>query len=111
VALVRVFLKDPGLVILDEASARLDPATERRIERAIDLLLRDRTAIIIAHRLATVLRADTILILESGRVAELGPCAQLQRSPDSRFAALLRLGLETLDDGPAVPADQPQEAR
>jgi ABC-type multidrug transport system fused ATPase/permease subunit len=111
VALVRVFLKDPGLVILDEASARLDPATERRIERAIDLLLRDRTAIIIAHRLATVLRADTILILENGRVAELGPRAQLQRSPDSRFAALLRLGLETLDDGPAVPADQPQEVR
>ena len=53
-AFVRVFLKDPGLIILDEASSRLDPATERRLEQAIDRLLAGRTAIIIAHRLATV---------------------------------------------------------
>ena len=104
VALVRVFLKNPGLVILDEASARLDPATEHRIERAIDVLLHDRSAIIIAHRLATVLRADTILILENGRVAELGPRHELQHAPGSRFAALLRAGLETLDE--VLDADQ-----
>ena len=65
-ALTRVFLRDPGLVILDEASSRLDPATEQRMERAIDRLLQDRTAIIIAHRLGTVHRADEILILEDG---------------------------------------------
>ena len=53
-AFTRVFLRDPGLVILDEASSRLDPATERLIERAIDRLLAERTGIIIAHRLATV---------------------------------------------------------
>ncbi len=62
-AFARVFLRNPGLVILDEASSRLDPATERRIEHAIDKLLgdRSRTALIIAHRLSTVHRADEIL--------------------------------------------------
>ena len=67
-AFARVFLRDPGLVILDEASSRLDPATEQLIERAIDRLLRGRTAIIIAHRLGTVQRADEIMILEDGRM-------------------------------------------
>ena len=60
----RVFLRDPGLVILDEASSRLDPATEQRIERAVDRLLEGRTAILIAHRLATLERADEVLVLE-----------------------------------------------
>src|SRR5207302_1435088 len=61
-ACARVFLRDPGLVILDEASSRLDPATEMRVEQAIARLLRGRTAIVIAHRLATVARADEILV-------------------------------------------------
>jgi ABC-type multidrug transport system fused ATPase/permease subunit len=91
-AFTRVFLKDPGLVILDEASSRLDPATERLIERAVGTLLRDRTGIIIAHHLATVARADMILILEDGEVAEIGPRIALAHDPDSRFAALLRTG-------------------
>ena len=93
VALARVFLKDPGLVVLDEASSRLDPATERLLERAIDRLLDGRTAIVIAHRLATVERADLILVLEDGRVAELGRRAELARDPGSRFAHLLRAGM------------------
>ncbi len=93
-AFTRVFLKDPGLVILDEASSRLDPATERLLERAVDGLLRGRTGIIIAHRLATVGRADTILILEHGSVAEYGPRAELAADPESRFAHLLRTGVE-----------------
>ncbi|MGD9405774.1 MAG: ABC transporter ATP-binding protein, partial [Anaerolineae bacterium] len=67
-AFARVFLQDPGLVILDEASSRLDPATEALLERAVDRLLQGRTAILIAHRLGTVQRADEILILEAGRV-------------------------------------------
>ena len=53
----RIFLREPGLVILDEASSRLDPATETLIERAVDRLMADRTGVIIAHRLATVERA------------------------------------------------------
>ena len=93
-AFVRVFLKDPGLVILDEASARLDAATERRIERAIDRLLAGRTAVVIAHRLATIQRADEILLLGSGRVLERGARAALAADPGSFYAALLRTGLE-----------------
>jgi ABC-type multidrug transport system fused ATPase/permease subunit len=93
-AFTRVFLKDPGLVILDEASSRLDPATERLIERAVGRLLEGRTGIIIAHRLATVQRADTILILDHGRIAEHGARAELVRDPGSRFSALLRMGVE-----------------
>lgn len=91
-AFTRVFLRDPGLIILDEASSRLDPVTERLIERAVDRLLAGRTAIIIAHRLSTVERADTILILEKGEVAEYGARATLVADPDSRFAGLLRTG-------------------
>jgi ATP-binding cassette subfamily B protein len=93
-AFSRVFLKDPGLVILDEASSRLDPATERRMEAAIDQLLAGRTAIIIAHRLQTVQRADDILILEGGRVVEHGPRISLAADPRSRFYSLLQTGLE-----------------
>ncbi|MCS6847831.1 MAG: ABC transporter ATP-binding protein [Anaerolineae bacterium] len=93
-AFARAFLQSPGLVILDEASSRLDPATERRVERAVDELLRGRTAIIIAHRLATVQRADDILILENGRLREFGPRRALMARPDSRFSQLLRIGLQ-----------------
>jgi len=98
VAFARLFLRDPGLVVLDEASSRLDPATERLLERAIDRLLRRdgarRTAIVIAHRLATLERADDVLILERGRVVEHGPRAALAADPRSRFGELLALGLE-----------------
>lgn len=93
-AFARVFIRDPGLLVLDEASSRLDPVTERHVEEAIDALLADRTAIVIAHRLATVYRCDEILILEDGQVVEHGPRTELAADPASRFAALLRTGLE-----------------
>jgi ATP-binding cassette subfamily B protein len=93
-AFARVFLHDPGLVILDEASSRLDPATERQVEQAVDRLLAGRTAIVIAHRLGTVQRADTILILEDGRPVEIGARTALAGDPHSRFAHLLHKGLE-----------------
>jgi ABC-type multidrug transport system fused ATPase/permease subunit len=92
-AFARVFLHDPGLVILDEASSRLDPVTEQIIERTIDKLLRNRTAIIVAHRLGTVHRADEIMILERGRVIEHGDRARLADDPSSRFSGLLQTGL------------------
>lgn len=88
-ALVRVFLKNPSLVILDEASSRLDPQTEALIEGAIDKLLTDRTGIIIAHRLQTVQRADQILILEQGKAVEYGDRQILAKQPGSYFAQLL----------------------
>ncbi len=93
-AFARVFLKDPGLVIFDEASSRLDPATERRIERAVSSILADRTGIVIAHRLATIQRADHILILEDGRIREYGPREVLAADPHSHFSRLLSVGLE-----------------
>ena len=93
-AFARVFLRDPKLVILDEASSRLDPATEQLLEKAIDRLLHGRTAIIIAHRLRTVQRADDILILENGRVLEHGRRIALANNPASRFHRLLQTGLE-----------------
>lgn len=93
-AFTRVFLSNPGLVILDEASSRLDPLTEQRIERAIDRLLRGRTAIIIAHRLHTVQRADEVMILSEGQIDEYGPREELAASPESRFYQLLQTGLE-----------------
>lgn len=95
VAFTRLFLRDPGLVILDEASSRLDPATERLIERAVDQLLVGRTGVIIAHRLSTVARVDRVLIVDDGIVAEDGPRAALAADPTSRFARLLRAGLES----------------
>jgi ATP-binding cassette, subfamily B, bacterial len=97
-AFVRVFLSDPGLVILDEPSSRLDPATERLIDQGMRALLEGRTGIIIAHRLATVRRADMILTLGDGRVLEYGARETLAATPGSRFAALLRAGLERGDD-------------
>jgi ATP-binding cassette subfamily B protein len=93
-AFTRVFLRNPGLVILDEASSRLDPATEQLIERTIDKLLKNRTAIIIAHRLGTIHRTDEIMILEEGRIVEYGNRQRLAADPDTRFHGLLRTGLE-----------------
>ncbi len=93
-ALARVFLKAPGLVILDEASSRLDPATERLLGQAMSRLLQGRTAIIVAHRLATVQRADEIMVLQDGRVGEHGERHALANDPTSRFYSLLQTGLE-----------------
>jgi len=93
-SLARAFLADPRLVILDEASSRLDPATEGLLEQAMDRLLEGRTTIIIAHRLATVERADEILILENGRCLEYGRRHELASDPLSHLSHLLRTGLE-----------------
>ena len=93
-AFTRVFLKDPDIVVLDEATSRLDPATEALIDRVVEKLLKHRTAMIIAHRLETVERVDDIVILDNGRVQESGPRRELAADESSRFARLLRTGLE-----------------
>jgi ATP-binding cassette, subfamily B, bacterial len=93
-AFTRVFLRDPGLVILDEASSRLDPATERLMEHAVGRLFAGRTGVIVAHRLGTVQRAGKILIVEDGHIAEFGDRLALAADPGSRFAHLLHTGLE-----------------
>ena len=93
-AFARVFLKDPGLVILDEATSRLDPSTEESIKRAIDRLVQGRTVLIIAHYLATIQRCDDIVILENGRLVEAGEREILASDPSTRFHRLLQTGLE-----------------
>jgi len=91
-AFARVLLADPAVVILDEASSRLDPATEARLTEATDRLLHGRTAIIIAHRLATLDRVDRICVLDRGHVVEHGDRATLAADATSRFHALLVAG-------------------
>jgi len=88
-AFARVLLADPGLVVLDEATSRLDPDTEARLTRAADRALRGRTVVIIAHRLATLDEVDEVLVLERGRVLEHGRRADLAADHGSEFARLL----------------------
>ena len=76
-ALARVFLAKPRMLVLDEATSNLDLLSEAIIERALDTVLEGRTAVIIAHRLATVLRADRIAVVDGGRIAEIGSHAEL----------------------------------
>jgi ABC-type multidrug transport system fused ATPase/permease subunit len=92
----RAFLADPAVVVLDEASSRLDPVTESLVETAVDHLLAGRTAILIAHRLHTLARCDSIVVLEHGRVVEQGPRQQLADDPTSLFGTLLRTGLDVV---------------
>jgi ATP-binding cassette, subfamily B, bacterial len=92
-AFARVFLQNPDIVILDEASSRLDPVTERLIEGAITRLLAGRTGIVIAHHLATVQHVDEIMILEDGIICEHGERDELAADPDSRFSQLLKTAL------------------
>ena len=94
-AFARVFLKDPGIIVLDEPSSRLDPATEQQIDQAVQRLLHGRTGIVIAHHLGTVQRVDDIAILEAGRIGEYGDRARLAGDPNTRFARLLATGLES----------------
>jgi ATP-binding cassette subfamily B protein len=93
-AFARVFLRDPDLVILDEASSRLDPATERLVQSALTRLLAGRTGAVVAHRLETIAHADEVLVLANGRVVEHGERLALASDPTSRFAAMLRVAAE-----------------
>ena len=88
----RAFLVDPGLLILDEPTSRLDPVTERAFDNALAGLLGNRTCVIAAHRLSTLDRVDRILVLDRGRVVEFGKRQVLVADSSSRFAALLARG-------------------
>ena len=88
----RAFLVDPGLLILDEPTSRLDPVTERAFDNALASLLGNRTCVIAAHRLSTLDRVDRILVLDRGRVVEFGKRQVLVADSSSRFAALLARG-------------------
>jgi ABC-type multidrug transport system fused ATPase/permease subunit len=84
VAFARILVRDPHVVILDEATARMDPVTEARVQHATERLLRDRIGIVIAHRLSSVRRCDEVVVLADGEVVEAGPLSESRR-----FARLL----------------------
>ncbi|WP_040772777.1 ABC transporter ATP-binding protein [Nocardia pneumoniae] len=95
VAFARVFLADPAVIVLDEATSSLDIPSERLVQRALETVLRGRTAVIIAHRLSTVAIADRVLVLESGRIVEDGaPDALIAGT--GRFAGLHAAWRESL---------------
>ena len=91
-AFARVFLQDPGVVILDEPSSRLDPVTEMLLATATERLYAGRTVVIIAHRLETVRLADEIMVVDAGRIVEHGARQTLAADQSTRYAALLATG-------------------
>ena len=95
VSFARAFLADPAVLILDEATSSLDVPSERLVQRALQTLLEDRTAVIIAHRLTTVEIADRVIVVDAGRIVEDGPPADLIGG-DGRYAALHRQWIESL---------------
>ncbi len=88
-SIARVILKDPPILILDEATSALDTSTEARLMQALDEVTRDRTTLIIAHRLATIRKADRILVFEQGRIVESGSYQELVEQ-GGRFASLVK---------------------
>jgi ATP-binding cassette subfamily B protein len=93
IAIARAILKNPPILLLDEATSALDAESERLVQAALGELMRDRTTLVIAHRLATVLKADRIVVLEAGRVVAVGTHAQLMRvSPLYARVAALQFG-------------------
>ena len=91
IAIARVFLKDPAVVILDEATSSLDTESERYVEQALEQLLQGRTTLLIAHRLSTVRRADRVVVLDQGRIVETGSHDELLGREDGLFARLHQL--------------------
>jgi ATP-binding cassette, subfamily B, bacterial len=96
VAFARAFLADPAVLILDEATSSLDIPSERLVQRAVETVLADRTALVIAHRLSTVQIADRVLVLEHGRIVEDGAPDDLIGRTGGRYAALHRAWVESL---------------
>jgi len=102
ISIARALLKDPPILILDEATSALDATTERKVQAALDEVMKGRTTFVIAHRLATVRNATRILVFDQGRVIEQGTFDALV-ARNGRFAELARAQFMTADTGPPQP--------
>ncbi|MEV4348955.1 ABC transporter ATP-binding protein [Actinoplanes sp. NPDC049596] len=94
VALVRAYVADPDLLVLDEATSAVDPATEVRLQHALDTVTRGRTTVAIAHRLSTAQAADEVIVVDAGRVVQRGPHSELVNQEGSIYAKLYASWLE-----------------
>lgn len=95
ISFVRALVYDPKVLILDEATSSIDPESEAIIQHAIEKLIRRRTSIIIAHRLSTIRHADKIIVLEKGKIVEIGHPSELMEKPEGYFKKLYEKQLET----------------
>ncbi len=110
IAIARAILKDPPILLLDEATSSLDAESERLVQQALDRLMRDRTTLVIAHRLATVLKADRIVVMEAGRIVDIGTHAELL-GRDALYARLAELQFGSMTAAPeAGPEAGPEVA-
>src|SRR6185436_10422041 len=97
VAIARAILKDPAILVLDEATSSLDAASERLVQEALEKLMENRTTIVIAHRLSTIRKVDRILVIKDGEIAESGTHSELNALDDGIYSKLLRLQLEVTE--------------
>jgi subfamily B ATP-binding cassette protein MsbA len=95
VAIARAILKDPRILILDEATSSLDSESESLVQEALERLMNGRTSFVIAHRLSTVINADWVLVLDQGRVVEQGTHGSLLKNPDGLYYRLYQMQFST----------------
>jgi ATP-binding cassette, subfamily B, bacterial len=95
IAIARAILKDPKILILDEATSSLDAESEKSVQDALDVLMQNRTTLIIAHRLATIRNVDRIYVIEEGRIVESGRHEELIQLPEGYYARLVQLQMQT----------------
>jgi ATP-binding cassette subfamily B protein len=108
IALARAFLAAPRVLVLDEATSNLDLKSETQVEAGLDAVLEGRTAIIVAHRLSTAMRADRIAVVDDGRIIELGSHAELVARPGGRYAEMFEAWMAHLETGAAEPSASPE---